>query len=72
MEEERDETAEEWARLGRAVARLRPRIVVPHHHDDFFPPISRPVDIAPFVEAVSALSPPGEVVKLLVGEAIEL
>jgi L-ascorbate metabolism protein UlaG (beta-lactamase superfamily) len=55
-----------------AVARLRPRVVVPHHHDDFFPPISRPVDIAPFIAAVSGLSPPVEVVELTVGEPLEL
>lgn len=56
----------------RAVARLRPRIAIPHHHDDFFPPISQTVDIAPFVEAVRALSPPVEVVALPVGEAVGL
>jgi L-ascorbate metabolism protein UlaG (beta-lactamase superfamily) len=56
----------------RAAARLRPRVVIPHHHDDFFPPISQAVDIAPFVEAVGQLSPPVEVVTLPVCEAVEL
>jgi L-ascorbate metabolism protein UlaG (beta-lactamase superfamily) len=56
----------------RAVVRLRPRVVIPHHHDDFFPPISQTVDIAPFVEAVGQLSPPVEVVTLPVCEAVEL
>lgn len=56
----------------RAVARLRPRTVIPHHHDDFFPPISRSVDIEPFIEAVSRLSPPVKVIALPVGEAVEL
>jgi L-ascorbate metabolism protein UlaG (beta-lactamase superfamily) len=54
------------------VGRIRPRIVIPHHHDDFFPPLSQSVDIAPFVEAVSELSPPVEVVVLPVGEALVL
>jgi L-ascorbate metabolism protein UlaG (beta-lactamase superfamily) len=56
----------------RAVARLRPRIAIPHHHDDFFPPISRSVDIEPFIEAVSRLSPPVKVIALPAGEEVEL
>ncbi|WP_299979553.1 MBL fold metallo-hydrolase [Desulfobacula sp.] len=31
---------------------LNPKIVVPHHHDDFFPPISKTIDIRPFVEKI--------------------
>ncbi len=30
------------------VRRVRPSIVIPHHHDDFYPPLSRSVDLAPF------------------------
>ncbi|MBN1815667.1 MAG: MBL fold metallo-hydrolase [Anaerolineae bacterium] len=52
----------------RVVEWLRPRVVIPHHHDDFYPPISQAVDIAPFVEAVRKLSPPVEVVALTVCE----
>jgi L-ascorbate metabolism protein UlaG (beta-lactamase superfamily) len=54
------------------VARLQPRVVIPHHHDDFFPPISQAVDIAPFVGAVGRLSPPVEVVVLQVCEPLVL
>ncbi len=36
---------------------LTPRMVIPHHHDDFFPPISRTVDIRPFVQAVQKECP---------------
>ncbi|MDI6830019.1 MAG: MBL fold metallo-hydrolase [Actinomycetota bacterium] len=32
------------------VRRVRPRVVVPHHHDDFYPPLSRHVDLGPFRE----------------------
>ncbi len=32
---------------------LRPKIVIPHHHDNFFPPISRQIDITSFVDNVS-------------------
>ena len=56
----------------RALERLRPRIVIPHHHDDFFPPISQQVDIEPFVEAVGRLSPPVEVIELPAGEPLVL
>ncbi len=31
---------------------LKPAIVIPHHHDDFFPPVSRLVDISEFVTRV--------------------
>ena len=30
------------------VQRVRPLVVVPHHHDDFYPPLSRYVDLEPF------------------------
>jgi L-ascorbate metabolism protein UlaG (beta-lactamase superfamily) len=56
----------------RIVTRLRPRVVVPHHHDDFYPPISQMVDIAPFVEALSHLDPPVEVCELPLGEPSEI
>jgi L-ascorbate metabolism protein UlaG (beta-lactamase superfamily) len=56
----------------RIVERLKPRVVIPHHHDDFYPPISQAVDIAPFVEAVGRLSPPVEVIELPVCEAVEI
>jgi L-ascorbate metabolism protein UlaG (beta-lactamase superfamily) len=56
----------------RAVERLRPRVVVPHHHDDFYPPLSQAVDVVPFVEAVSKLSPLVEVIVPSVCESVEL
>jgi len=54
------------------VERLRPRIVIPHHQDDFYPPISQLVDVAPFVEAVGAISPPVDVIELPVCEVVEI
>jgi len=56
----------------RVVERLRPRVVIPHHHDDFYPPLSQAVDVAPFVEAVRKLSPPVEVVMLPVCKPVEI
>ncbi|MCF6248103.1 MAG: MBL fold metallo-hydrolase [Desulfobacula sp.] len=35
---------------------LQPEIVIPHHHDNFFPPISQQIDIRPFVDKVSCVS----------------
>ncbi len=32
------------------VAILKPAVVIPCHHDEFFPPISQQVDITPFIE----------------------
>lgn len=32
------------------VARVRPRVVIAHHHDDFYPPLSLDIDLAPFEE----------------------
>ena len=56
----------------RVVERFKPRVVIPHHHDDFFPPISQAVDIAPFVWAVGRLSPSVKVIELPVCEAVEI
>jgi L-ascorbate metabolism protein UlaG (beta-lactamase superfamily) len=41
----------------RLAALLRPQLAVPHHWDDFYPPISRLVPIAPFAEALSRTLP---------------
>ncbi len=54
------------------VERLRPRVVIPHHHDDFYPPLSQAVDIVPFARAMGRLSPPVEVIVLPVCEAVEV
>lgn len=56
----------------RIVEQIRPRIVIPHHQDDFYPPISQAVDITSFVEAVRAISPPPQVVQLPMGKMVEI
>jgi len=48
----------------RYVKILHPKLVIPHHQDDFFPPISRLVDISSFVEQVKNESP-GTRIKIL-------
>ncbi len=39
------------------VACLAPRWVIPHHHDDFYPPFCQAVDLAPFLVQVQQLAP---------------
>lgn len=41
----------------RYVEILRPGMVIPHHQDDFYPPLSQTVDIQPFVDRVSTCFP---------------
>ncbi len=52
------------------VRELKPHIVIPHHQDDFYPPISTNVDIAPFVEAVKEKCPSTEVRVMAMNETI--
>lgn len=51
---------------------MQPRIVIPHHHDDFFPPISSRVDIEPFIAGVKRECPRTEVRLLEVNETLIL
>ena len=37
------------------VAALSPARVIPHHHDDFYPPLSRTEDIAPFLDGLARM-----------------
>lgn len=36
---------------------LKPGMVIPHHHDNFYPPISQSIDIRPFLDQVKRESP---------------
>jgi L-ascorbate metabolism protein UlaG (beta-lactamase superfamily) len=51
---------------------LKPRLVIPHHQDDFYPPISTYVDIAPFVAQVKEQCPASEVRVMEINEEITL
>ena len=51
---------------------LKPRLVIPHHQDDFYPPISTYVDIAPFVAQVKEKCPGTEVRVMDFNEVISL
>lgn len=60
------EIALEYVRL------LKPRLVIPHHHDDFYPPISTRVDIGPFVSQVKQHCPGTEIRVMDFNEVITL
>lgn len=44
-------------RAAAVTAAIHPRAVIPQHHDDFFPPISRTIDLEPFRRMVGELLP---------------
>ena len=54
----------------RYVEALKPRLVIPHHQDDFFPPISTYVDIRPFISEVKRTCPDTEVHLLQMNEPV--
>jgi L-ascorbate metabolism protein UlaG (beta-lactamase superfamily) len=56
----------------RIVEKLRPKLVIPHHHDDFYPPISESVDISEFKRIVGERTPGARVLELEIGEPCEL
>jgi L-ascorbate metabolism protein UlaG (beta-lactamase superfamily) len=41
--------------LERAIRRLEPRVVVPHHHDDFFRPLDQPMELSFNVDLCGAV-----------------
>jgi L-ascorbate metabolism protein UlaG (beta-lactamase superfamily) len=49
---------------------LRPRVVIPHHQDNFFPPISTMVDPQPFAEMVKQTNPDAEIKILAINETV--
>jgi len=51
---------------------LEPAVVIPHHHDDFHPPISSLVDISPFTAGVMRSSPQTKIIEPVLGEEIVL
>src|SRR5205085_11476129 len=43
---------------------LRPRRIVLSHHDDWMPPITRPIDVAPIREELARQAPSTELVEM--------
>jgi len=51
---------------------LKPKTVIPQHHDDFFPPVSQMVDVRPFFNMVKATFPEIEVREVQMNETISI
>ncbi|MBN1375745.1 MAG: MBL fold metallo-hydrolase [Dehalococcoidia bacterium] len=51
---------------------FKPRMVIAHHHDNFYPPISADIDITPFVKAVREKCRGTEVLVLEINQWISL
>jgi L-ascorbate metabolism protein UlaG (beta-lactamase superfamily) len=54
------------------VQAIKPRMVIPHHQDDFFPPISTYVDIRPFIRAVTRTCPDTAIRIMQINETITI
>lgn len=52
------------------VALLAPRWAIPHHHDDFYPPVSQAIDPAPFIAEVQRRCPTARVWVPQMGQAL--
>ena len=60
------------SRVVQAAEWLRPRRVIPHHHDDFFPPLSKAIKVQPFVELMRQRLPGVGVIEPQVGRWMPL
>ena len=56
----------------RYVQALKPHLVIPHHQDDFFPPISTYVDIRPFIREVERTCSDTEIRILPINEPVSI
>jgi L-ascorbate metabolism protein UlaG (beta-lactamase superfamily) len=56
----------------RAAAWMRPRRVIPHHHDDFYPPLSEAIDVDRFRALMRERLPGVEVIEPPIGEWMSL
>ena len=54
------------------IVALRPKTVIPHHQDNFYPPISTMVDICPMIDGAKQLCPEAEVRVMEINESIKI
>ena len=54
------------------VKALQPKMVIPHHQDNFFPPISSMVNVQPFVDGARQIAPNTEVRVLEMNQTVTL
>lgn len=55
----------------RLAALLNPKLVIPHHWDNYFPPLSRLGDLSKFKTALQALAPQVSVYQPLIGQSFD-
>lgn len=51
---------------------MQPAVVIPHHQDDFFPPMSQTVDVEDFIKGVKSECPQTEVMVMEINETVVL
>ncbi len=56
----------------RLAAQLQPRLVIPHHWDNYHPAVSRPVDLTNFADLVQSESPRTRVYQPTLGQPFDL
>lgn len=59
-------------KAGKMIEILRPKIVIPLHWDDFYPPVSRKEDLRPFMKFMKINYPETEVLMPKIDENIEI
>lgn len=59
------------AAAARLAALLKPKVVVPHHWDNYFPPLSRLGDLTRFKTALQALAPQVRVYQPVIGQSFD-
>ena len=52
-------------------ALISPKWVIPHHHDDFYPPLTQMIDLEPFVQEVARQAPGTRVFVPKIGQIVE-
>ena len=57
------------AAAARLAALLQPKVVIPHHWDDYFPPLSEMSNLAKFETTLNALAPGMRVYKPIIGQS---
>jgi L-ascorbate metabolism protein UlaG (beta-lactamase superfamily) len=59
------------AAAARLAALLKPKLVVPHHWDNYFPPLSRLGDLTRFKTALQALAPQIHIYQPVIGQSFD-
>jgi L-ascorbate metabolism protein UlaG (beta-lactamase superfamily) len=50
--------------VAKQTAIIQPKVVIPHHHDDFFPPLSQNVSVDVFREKLKQMKYQGDVLEI--------